>query len=106
MSEIIFTDENFEVEALKSAQPVLIDFFADWCGPCKLQAPIIEEVAKEMAGKAKVGKLNVDTAPEVAGKYGIMSIPTLLILKNGQVVEQMMGLHTKDMLIEKLNKAL
>ncbi len=104
MSEIIFTDANFEAEAVKSAKPVLVDFFAEWCGPCKIQSPIIEEVAKEIGDTAVVGKLDVDANPTVAQKFGVMSIPTLIILKDGKVVEQMVGVHTKEALVEKLKK--
>ena len=84
MSEIIFTDANFEAEALKSDKPILIDFFADWCGPCKMQGPIIDEVASEIGDKAVVGKLDVDASPVTAQKYEVMSIPTLIIFKNGK----------------------
>ena len=81
-----FTDENFNQEVLSSDLPVLVDFYADWCGPCKMLAPVIEALAGEWEGKAKIGKLNVDTAPNTAQQYGIMSIPTLLYFKNGEVV--------------------
>ena len=104
MSEVIFTDSNFETEALKVSEPVLVDFFASWCGPCKMQGPIIEEVAKEMTGKAKVGKLDIDANQAVAQKYGVMSIPTLMIFKDGKEVEKMVGVQTKEDLIEKLTK--
>jgi thioredoxin 1 len=104
MSEIIFTDANFEAEALKSDKPILIDFFADWCGPCKMQGPIIDEVASEIGDKAVVGKLDVDASPVTAQKYEVMSIPTLIIFKNGKEVEKMTGLQTKDDLIDLLNK--
>lgn len=104
MSEVIFNDSNFEAEALKSEQPVLVDFFATWCGPCKLQGPIIEELAGEMAGQAKVGKLNVDEAPATAQKYGVMSIPTILIFKGGEVKKTLVGLQTKEALKAELAK--
>ena len=104
MSEIIFTDANFEAEVLSSDKPVLVDFFADWCGPCKMQAPIIEEIATEIGDKAKVGKLDVDVNSQTAQKYSVMSIPTLIIFKDGKEVEKMMGVQTKDSLIDKLNK--
>ena len=99
------TDQNFETEVLKSEVPVLVDFFADWCGPCQMQGPIIEELATEMKDqKVKIGKLNVDQAPETAKKYNVMSIPTLIIFKDGQPTETMTGLQNKEALKEKLEK--
>ncbi|HNP75566.1 MAG TPA: thioredoxin [bacterium] len=103
MSEIILTDDNFDKEVLGSSQPVLVDFFADWCGPCKMQAPIIEQLAEEINDKAKIGKLDVDANPAIAQKYEVMSIPTLIIFKDGQVVERLTGLQSKDILWEKFN---
>lgn len=103
MSEFIFDDVNFEEEVLKSDKPVLVDFYADWCGPCKLQGPIIEEVAGALGDKAKVGKLNVDQSPKVSQMFDVMSIPTLIIFKDGKAAETLIGLHTKDMLVDKLN---
>ncbi len=105
MSEAIFTDAGFEAEVLKSDKPVLVDFFAVWCGPCKLQGPIIEELAAEVGDKFKVGKMDVDQNPEVAGKLGIMSIPTLVIFKNGQPVQKFTGLQTKEALKAALEAA-
>jgi len=102
--EFKFTDENFEAEVLKSDQPVLVDFYADWCGPCKMMAPIIDEIANEFAGKVKVGKLNVDESPATAAKYRVMSIPTLLFIKNGQVVDTIVGAVPKAQVTEKLNQ--
>ena len=102
--ELKFTDENFEKDVLKSEQPVLIDFYADWCGPCKMMAPVIEEIAAEFAGTVKVGKLNVDESPATAGKYRVMSIPTLLIVKNGEVVDTIVGAVSKAQVVEKLNQ--
>ena len=102
--ETILTDKNFEAEVLKSKTPVLVDFWAAWCGPCKIMGPIVEEVAKKLEGKpVKVAKMNVDENQETPGKYGIMSIPTLMIFKNGQVVDTMVGVQAKEKLIEKLN---
>ena len=101
--ELKFTDENFETDVLKSEQPVLIDFYADWCGPCKMMAPVIEEIAAEFAGTVKVGKLNVDESPATAGKYRVMSIPTFLIVKNGEVVDTIVGAVPKAQIVEKLN---
>lgn len=105
MSEIVFTDANFEAEVAQSTKPVLVDFFAEWCGPCKIQGPIIAEVATEIGDIAKVGKLDVDASPATAQKFGVMSIPTLIIFKDGKVLEQMVGVHTKEALVEKLKKA-
>lgn len=98
-----FTDENFNTEALASELPVLVDFYADWCGPCKMLAPIVEALTPEYEGKVKIGKLNVDNAPNTAQNYGIMSIPTLLFIKNGEVVNKIVGLVSKAELEEALN---
>ncbi|MFA6305101.1 MAG: thioredoxin [Patescibacteria group bacterium] len=100
------TDQNFQKEVLQSDQPVLVDFFAEWCGPCRMQAPIIEELAKEYEGKAKVLALDVDASRATAGEYQVMSIPTLIIFKGGKPVERLMGLQSKDLLMEKLNSLL
>jgi thioredoxin 1 len=93
-----FTDQNFEQEVLQSDKPVLVDFWAPWCGPCQVMGPIIEELAGEVGDKAKVGKLNVDDNPATASKYGIMSIPTLKVFKGGQVVKEFVGIQQKDKL--------
>ena len=100
---IYFTDENFNEEVLSSNIPVLVDFYADWCGPCKMLAPVIETLAGELEGKVKIGKLNVDTASETAQKYGIMSIPTLLYFKNGEVVNKTVGVVSKTEIEQILN---
>ncbi len=97
-----FTDVNFQKEALESELPVLVDFYADWCGPCKMVAPIVAELAEEYAGVYKIGKLNVDNEPETAEKYRVMSIPTLLVIKNGEVVDKIIGAVPKTSLVEKL----
>ena len=104
--EMVFTTQNFESEVLKSDKPVLVDFYADWCGPCKLTAPVVEELAELYEGKAKVGKLNVDNNEEVAMKYGVMSIPTILVIKNGQVEAKMVGVQKREVLMDALDKAL
>ena len=96
-------DNNFEQEVLKADLPVLVDFWAEWCGPCKAVAPIVDEIATELSGKLKVAKLNVDDAQDVAGKYNIMSIPTFLIFKAGNPVEQIVGAMSKDQLLAKIN---
>lgn len=102
MKPIEITDANFEQEVLKSDKPVLIDFWAVWCGPCKMVAPVVEEIANEYDGKLKVGKLDVDSNPEVSMKFGIRSIPTLMVFKGGKVVEQIIGAVPKRNLLDKL----
>jgi thioredoxin 1 len=97
------TDANFADEVLKSNIPVMVDFWAEWCGPCKMIAPAVAELAKEYEGRAKVVKLDVDSNNNTAGAYGIRSIPSLLIFKNGEVVEQMVGVKSKQFLKEKLD---
>ena len=101
-----FTDANFADEVEQSTIPVLIDFWAVWCGPCRMIAPIVEELAGEFEGKAKIGKVDVDNNPGIAGKFGIRSIPTILIFKGGQVVDQIVGAVPKQMIVEKLNAQL
>ena len=100
---IHFTDENFNKEVLASNIPVVVDFYADWCGPCKMLAPVIEALAGELEGKVKIGKLNVDDAPETARQYGIMSIPTLLYIKNGEVVNKTVGVVSKAEIEQVIN---
>jgi len=106
MADISLTDATFDQEVLQSKTPVLVDFWATWCGPCQMQGPIIEEVAKLFEGKAKVGKVNVDESPRSAGKYNVMSIPTIMIFKNGTVVKQFIGVQSKEVLVSELNKLL
>lgn len=99
----MFTDENFEAEVLKSDVPVLVDFFAEWCGPCKMMAPIVDELETEYSGKWKIGKCNVDDAPKMAEKYGIQSIPSVKFFKNGEVVDETLGFQSKEALKAKLD---
>ncbi len=101
-----FTDENFDVDVAKSELPVLIDFWAAWCGPCKAIAPIIDEIAVEYEGKIKVGKVDVDKNQNTAMKYGVRSIPTLLIMKSGEVVNQIVGAVPKENITDILNKVI
>lgn len=91
-----FTDENFEQEVLKADQLAIVDFYADWCGPCKMLGPVIEELASKYEGKVKIGKLNVDEAPAIAQKYAVMSIPTVLFFKNGEQVHKIIGVEKKE----------
>ena len=99
-----FFDQNFQAEVLESKEPVLVDFFAPWCGPCQQMMPVIEELSAAFAGKVKIGKLNVDESPATAEKYGVMSIPTLIFFKNGQEAERMAGARGKSELAEKLSE--
>jgi len=100
--EYKFTDQNFEEEVLKSELPVLVDFFAVWCGPCQMMAPVIEEMAKELEGKVKIGKMNVDESPQTAEKFGIMSIPTLILFKNGEPVKTLQGFRGKEDIVKEI----
>ena len=102
MNEIKITKENFEAEVIQSDNPVLLDFWATWCGPCRMLAPIVEDIAKEYDGKIKVGKVNVDEEPELAGAFQVASIPTVVILKNGKIVNQSIGYKPKEELVKLL----
>ena len=103
MKPVQINDKNFESEVLQSDKPVLVDFWAIWCGPCKMIAPYVEELASEYNGKLKVTKLDVDSNPETAMRFGIRSIPTLMVFKGGQVVEQIIGAVPKRTLAEKIS---
>ncbi len=102
---VTLTQDNFETEALKSTAPVLVDFWAEWCGPCKMITPVLDELATEFQGKAKIGKVNIDEHPGLAAQYGVRAIPTLLVFKGGQVSEQMVGAKSKRDLKASLDKA-
>jgi thioredoxin 1 len=106
MAEVQLTENNWDEEVLKSDIPVLVDFWAPWCGPCRMVAPIVSEIAEEYAGKLKIGKLNTDEEPGIAVRYGIMSIPTLMIFKNGEVAEQIVGAVPKEYFVQKLEQVL
>lgn len=100
---ITITDNNFDEIVMKSDKPVLVDFWAEWCGPCRMVGPIVEELSKEFDGKAIIGKLDVDNNPNVSMQFGIRNIPTLLIFKNGQVVDKQVGVAPKAVLAQKIN---
>ena len=92
----VFTTENFDAEVLQSKTPVMVDFYADWCGPCKMMAPMVEQLAGEFEGELKVGKLNVDENPDIAQKYDVMSIPMFAFIKDGELVDKLIGAQSKD----------
>ena len=96
MADVTITDQNFEEEVLRSNLPVVVDFWAPWCAPCRVVGPIIEDLAKEYAGKVKVGKMDVDENPDTSGQFGIMSIPTALFFKNGKPVQSIVGAQSKE----------
>lgn len=100
------TEKNFDSEVVKSNIPVLVDFWAQWCGPCRMISPIVDEIAEELKGQLKVVKVNVDEAQDLAGRFHIMSIPTLLIFKDGKPVEQIVGAMSKDQLLTRINTQL
>jgi len=106
MKPITITDDNFELEVAKSDKPVLIDFWATWCGPCRMIAPIVEELAVEYDGKVKIGKVDVDENQQIAIKFGVRSIPTILIFKDGKLKDTIIGAVPKNQIVNKLNAAI
>jgi len=105
-NEIIITDANFQNEVLNSKGVILVDFWAEWCGPCQMMGPVIEQLAEEFKGKARIGKLNVDENPQSAASYGITAIPTLLIFKDGQAVDKIVGFQPKESIANRLKAQL
>jgi len=103
MAKAVGSNSNFKTEVLDSSSPVLVDFWASWCGPCRMIAPVLEEVAKEKAGTVKVGKINVDEQPQLASQFGVMSIPTLVLFKGGKAVNKSVGVKPKEAILEMIN---
>jgi thioredoxin 1 len=103
---VALTQENFPAQVLQSSKPVLVDFWAEWCGPCKMIAPVLDELAQEFDGRVTIGKINVDEQQALAGQFGIQGIPTLLLFKGGQVIDQVVGLRSKKDLKTRLDQAL
>jgi thioredoxin len=101
---VTLTNANFESEVKKAGTPILVDFWAEWCGPCRMVAPVLEQIADELVGKVRIGKVNVDEENGLAGRYGIQSIPTLLLFKDGRVVDQFIGATSRDVLVKMLQK--
>ena len=103
MAVITITKENYEEEVVNSSVPVLLDFWAAWCAPCRMLSPVVDEIAEEVEGRVKVGKINVDEQPELAKKFGIMSIPTLIVMKNGEISSRESSVRSKQAILDKLN---
>ena len=101
-----FTEADFQTEVLESEVPVLVDFYADWCGPCKMMSPVLDQISNELEGQIKIGKVNVDEDPNLAGAYKVMSIPNFVLFKNGQVVDQVIGAVPKDQMMGKIKAQL
>lgn len=101
-----FTEADFQTEVLESDIPVLVDFYADWCGPCKMMSPVLEQISQELEGKLKVGKINVDEEPNLAGEYRVMSIPNFVLFKNGKAVDQVIGAVPKSQMMAKIQAVL
>ena len=104
MATVKVTDENFDTEVLKSSKPIVVDFWAEWCGPCKMIAPILEEIADEKEGIIKIAKVDVDISPELAQKFEIMSIPTLIVFNNGEPAKRLVGAQGKHQLLDALSE--
>jgi thioredoxin 1 len=104
MSHVVFTDDNFQEEVLQSDIPVLVDFWATWCGPCQMMGPVVESLAEELENKVKIGKLNVDENPKSAQEYGIMSIPAFKVFSGGKVIGEIVGAMSKEALLEKIEE--
>lgn len=102
MAELTLTKNNFEAEVMQSRLPVLIDFWASWCGPCRMLAPVIEQIAEETAGSVKVGKVNVDEEPELAAAFQVASIPTLVVIRDGKIAQTAVGVQPKDRILDML----
>ena len=104
MADVVFTDNNFQADVMQASKPVLVDFWAEWCGPCRILGPVVEEIAKEYTDKAVIGKLNVDENMQTAQQFNVMSIPTIMIFKNGQMVKQFVGVQSKETITKELDK--
>jgi len=103
MSNLILTDQNFSKEVLKSQNPVLVDFWAEWCMPCQMIAPTLQEIAEEFGGKIKIGKLNIDENPLISTTFSVDAIPTLILFKNGKIIQRFIGVQPKEIIVEVIN---